>query len=390
MGDPFEAIVGSANVLRPESDELCGARVLGVVRPADAAELAACLRAASESRLPVVPVGGGTKLGFGNDLDARECVRLELGRLAPALALDPDEGVADAAASVAVESLARAAAQVGKATSFDTGRPGATVGGAVAVDPVGLDFSHEVRLRDDLLGIEVALANGELARAGGRVVKNVTGFDLVRLHCGAFGTLGVVTRVTLRLRAAAPASAIACERFGSLGAALEALTRESVGGRAVLRASDGGAELFRRCDGAEEDVAAWRARAPGDAADAGLWSSLQAELDAPPAPGTARVRLGARPSDVTLLCRELGGVLRVVLPRAGVVFAVAEQAALPALAALAERAGAVFALERAAGTGPAPCDAFGAAPPALALMRAVKARFDPARVLSPGRFAAGI
>src|SRR5215831_13778312 len=186
MGDPFEAIVGAEHVVRPENDALCGARVLAVVRPADAAEVAACLRAATESRVPIVAVGGGTKLGFGNDLDARDCVRLELGRLSRELALDPDEGVADVGAGVALERLAGEAAAVGKTTAFEALRTGATVGGAIAVDPVGLDFGPDARARDDLLGLEVALANGELAHAGGRVVKNVTGFDLVRLHCGAF------------------------------------------------------------------------------------------------------------------------------------------------------------------------------------------------------------
>ncbi|HXZ84042.1 MAG TPA: FAD-binding oxidoreductase, partial [Myxococcota bacterium] len=390
MGDPFEAIVGSAHVLRPEAEELCGARVLAVVRPGSAGELAACLRAASESRLPVVPVGAGTQLGFGNDLDARECVRLELSRLAPVLELDPDEGVADVAASVPLDALARAASVVGKTSALEPLRPGATVGGAIAVDAPGLDFSPDARARNDLLGIEVALANGELARAGGRVVKNVTGFDLVRLYCGSFGTLGVITRACVRLRAAPEMTVTTCARFASLEAALEALARPDAPARAALRPAPGGVELWCRFAGAEADVALQRARAPGDAVPADDWSSLRAELAAPPAPGSARVRLGARPSDVAILCRALGAALRLALPRAGLVFACAELAALPELAALAERAGATFALERAPGAGPAGCDAFGTPPPALALMRALKARFDPARVLSPGRFVAGI
>ena len=107
------------------------------------------------------------------------------------------------------------------------------------------------------------------------------------------------------------------------------------------------------------------------------------------------MRLGARPSDVAILCHGLAAAAgaaapRLALPRSGTVFGLVENAALPAVVELAERAGAVFALERARGAGPAPCDAFGAPPPALELMRALKARFDPARVLSPGRFVAGI
>jgi len=390
MGDPFVAIVGAAHVSRPDADELCGARVVAVVRPGSAEELAACLRAASESRIPVVPVGGGSKLGFGNDLDARECVRLELARLPASIELDPDEGVADVAASAALEAFARAAREVGKVSSLEPLHAGATLGGAIAVDPPGLDFSPDARARDDLLGIEVALANGELARAGGRVVKNVTGFDLVRLYCGSLGTLGVITRACVRLRAAPETAATARARFASLDAALDALARSGFAGRAALRVDSGGVELWCRFAGAAADVEAERKLAPGEPGAAGSWDTLRAELAAVPAPGTARVRLGARPSDVALLCRALGAAVRLALPRAGLVFACAEAAALPELAALAERAGAAFALERAPGAGPVGCDAFGAAPPALALMRALKARFDPARVLSPGRFVGGI
>ncbi|HXX47435.1 MAG TPA: FAD-binding oxidoreductase [Myxococcota bacterium] len=390
MGDPFEAIVGAAHVLRPEGQQLCGARVVAVVRPGSAAEVAACLRAAAESRIPVVPVGGGSKLGFGNELAARECVRLELARLPAAIELDADEGVADVSASAGLEPLARAARAAGKATSFEPLHSAATLGGAIAVDPPGIDFSPDARARDDLLGIEVALANGELARAGGRVVKNVTGFDLVRLYCGSFGTLGVVTRATVRLRAAPETTATTRARFGSVEAALDALGQAQPAARVALRIDQAGVELWCRFAGAEADVAAESGRAPGEAIASESWASLRAELASPPAPGTGRVRLGARGSDVPLLCRALGAAVRLALPRAGLVFACAEEAALPALAALAERAGAVFALERAPGAGPVGCDAFGAAPPALALMRQLKARFDPARVLSPGRYVAGI
>ena len=212
----------------------------------------------------------------------------------------------------------------------------------------------------------------------------------MRLYCGSLGTLGVITRACVRLRAAPETAATARARFASLDAALDALARSGFAGRAALRVDSGGVELWCRFAGAPADVEAERKLAPGEPGAAGSWDTLRAELAAVPAPGTARVRLGARPSDVALLCRALGAAVRLALPRAGLVFACAEAAALPELAALAERAGAAFALERAPGAGPVGCDAFGAAPPALALMRALKARFDPARVLSPGRFVGGI
>jgi len=398
MGDPFEAIVGAAHVARPEAQSLCGARVEAVVRPGSAQEVAACLRAATESKLAIVPVGGGSKLGFGNPLDTSVCIRLELARLGEHAELDPDEGIAELDAGVPLAEVARRAAAVGKTTTLDPLHDGATVGGAIAVDPVSPEASLDARLRGDLLGLEVALANGELTRAGGRVVKNVTGFDLVRLYCGSFGTLGVITRAIVRLRAAPERIAVTRARFASLEAALEAFAvapPAGAGASAAVRPTDAGAELLTRFAASAAEVEAQLARAAGEPAEVEVWSSLRAELARPPAAGTARVRLGARPSDVAILCHGLGAAagpaaLRLALPRSGIVFAAVENAALAEVAGLAERAGAAFALERPHGAGAAPCDAFGAPPPALDLMRGLKARFDPARVLSPGRFVAGI
>ncbi len=398
MGDRFEAIVGAEHVSRPEAQTLCGARVEAIVRPASGAEVAACLRAASESRLALVPVGGGSKLGFGNPLDTRACIRLELGRLREHARLDPDEGVAELDAGVPLEALARSAAALGKTTLLDPLHAGATVGGAIAVDPVSPEASLDARLRNELLGLEVALANGELTHSGGRVVKNVTGFDLVRLYCGSFGALGVITRAIVRLRAAPETVALTRASFASRDAAFEAFAQALLAGptaSAALVAAGGGAELLFRFAGSAAEVDAQLARAPGDPVPLAAWSRLRTELARPPTRGTARVRLGARPSDVAVLCRGLAvaageAAPELALPRAGIVFGRVETRALAEVAAFAERAGATFALECAPGAEPAGCDAFGAPPPALALMRALKARFDPARVLSPGRFVAGI
>ncbi|HTO08100.1 MAG TPA: FAD-binding oxidoreductase [Myxococcota bacterium] len=396
MGDPFEAIVGAGHVSRAEQETVCGARVAAVVRPGSADEVAACLRAASESAIALLPVGGGTGLGLGNPLDAASCVRLELGRLCAPAQLDPDEGVGEVEAGVTLEALARAAAASGKSVPFDPLRAGATVGGTIAVDPLTPD-APERRLRGDLLGLELALPNGELTRCGGRVVKNVTGFDLVRLYCGSFGSLGVVTRAVLRLRAAPERTAVTRARFPSLEAALaaaaEAVAPESPLAAAV-RPVAGGAELWLRAAGSAAEVEAELAHAPGDSVEPAAWSAVRDELAQPPAPAGARVQLGARPSDLPVLVRGLCAAagdssLRLALPRAGIALGRVPLARVPALVELAARAGAALLIERTPGAALA-CDAFGPPPPALALMRALKARFDPARVLSPGRFVAGI
>ena len=107
------------------------------------------------------------------------------------------------------------------------------------------------------------------------------------------------------------------------------------------------------------------------------------------------MRLSARSSDTAALCLATAAAvgneaLRGVYPLAGSVVAEVDDATLPRLSAVAERLDALFFAERAPGAGPANCDVFGPAPSSLAQMRAVKARFDPRRVLAPGRFVGGI
>jgi len=394
MGAAFEAIVGAEHVERPAAARLAGARVEAVVRPADAAELAACLRAASEARLAVVACGHGTRQHLGNPLDSEECVRLELGRLAAHLEVNPEEGVASADAGVRIGELRARLDACGKTSLLTDLPPQGSVGGALAADPFGADWTLDRRLANELLGVEVALANGELAAAGGRVVKNVTGFDLVRLYCGSLGTLAVLARVTFRLRAQPECERVIAARFASLEAGLAAFASAQgaadPAGAAIVP-EQGGVELVFRLLGDERAIEDQAAQQPGDGAGPERWARVRAALATPPAPGLARVRLGARRSDVAELCRVAAdsagaGAVRGAYPLAGSVVLEVPDASLPQLSAAAERAGALFAAERAPDAGPSPCDVFGAPPDALALMRAVKTRFDPQRVLAPGRF----
>ena len=199
MADPFERVVGAEYASRPDGETLDGVPVVAVLRPADAGQVAACLADARAHGVAVVAGGGGSKLALGNRSRADELVRLDLGRLGEPAEVQADEGIASFGAGVSVARAERMAGERGMRTTLETGFAGATVGGTIAADPVGVESSLDQRLRHDLLGLEVALPNGTVSWCGGRVVKNVTGFDLVRLYCGSFGTLGVVTRATLRV-----------------------------------------------------------------------------------------------------------------------------------------------------------------------------------------------
>ena len=398
MGDAFEAIVGVAHVERPADVRLGGARVEAIVRPANAHELAACLRAAGEAKLAVVARGGGTRQHLGNPLDTETCIRLELERIAAHVDVDPDEGIATLDAGARVGELAARLEACGKTSLLSDLRADGTIGGALAADPFGPDWTLDRRLPNDVLGLEIALANGELTVAGGRVVKNVTGFDLVRLYCGSLGTLGVITRATFRLRAVPECERIVCARFPSIEAGVGAFASCAVSSEpaaAALRPDGGGAELLCRVVGDARDVEHRAAQLPGESAPSDAWPRARTALATPPGAGLARARLSARRSDVAALCAAAADAVGAdtllgVYPLAGSIVVEVADALLPRVCEAAARVDALFVAERAPGAGPAPCDVYGAPPGSLALMRAVKARFDPQRVLAPGRFVGGI
>lgn len=394
MADPFEPIVGAPHVRAAPGEMLDGVPVAGVVRPGSAEEVAACLRAAGEAGLVVVPCGGGTALGRANPPHAESVVRLELGRLREPAEVLADEGIARFGAGLPVADAERAAADAGLRTWLPGAARGGSVGGAIAADPLRADASLDRRLRGDLLGLEVALANGTLTRCGGRVVKNVTGFDLVRLYCGSFGTLGVITSAILRVRPLPEAVRVLARDCADAEAALAGVAelaerRVEPAGCAVLAGPDG-ARLLWRLEGGAAEVAARAERAAGADCDPAEWDGVEASLYAEPAPGALRVRLGARPSDTRALLAALADAAPafpgIGLPGLGVAFGDVPAAALAGLWAAAERARWQLRLEHAPPEVRARHDAFGPPPDALALMRALKQRFDPGGVLSPGRF----
>jgi len=401
MGEAFEGVLGAERVLRAEGESLDGVPVSARLQPASAEEVAACLAEAHAHGIAVVVRGSGSKLGLGNPPAAESIVLLDTGGLSTSLDVEADEGIATVAAGVSVDALQQAAAAEGKRSLLDPGLGTATVGGVIATDPVVAESSLGLRLRNDLLGLEVALPNGTLSKCGGQVVKNVTGFDLVRLYCGSLGTLGVITRATLRVRPLPEERrvlALDCASLDEAQVAASRLELEQVGPRgAMIVPSETGARLVWLLEGGAADVAARAERVAGDALRPEDWDRqrrLVAGTDI--AADAVRVRVGARPSDTSELAHsitELAGAsaLDVTLPCVGIAFATLSSES--ALVALWERAAArhwLLVIESAPTELKARHDVFGPATETLPLMRALKQRFDPDGVLAPGRFCGGI
>ncbi|MBW2280610.1 MAG: FAD-binding oxidoreductase [Deltaproteobacteria bacterium] len=366
--------------------------------PSDASEVAAMLDKARGDGLAVVPAGGRTKLHWGNRSDA-ECVALlDLSRLRDPLDVQGDEGIAIVGAGVPVRELERAARAVGKRTRLPALWDAATVGGTIAADPVGPATRPHQRLRDELLGLEVALANGELTRSGGQVVKNVTGFDLVRLYCGSLGTLGVITRVTLRLWPLPELRVVRLREVASVDTAIQtahAIVARGVdpAGLAVLPGPSG-ARVVCAVEGSRVDAEERAVRVAGETVGEDVWTEAERQVSGSQEPvDGCDVRVSGRASDTLPIARavaDAGGGLRVALPALGTVFARVAADALDALEARAVRERWAFFVERAAPEVKSARDVFGPPPDALPLMRRLKALFDPERVLSPGRFVGGI
>jgi glycolate oxidase len=251
-------IVGHDHVLDARGDleaysrdatPLFQARPDVVVLPASTEEVAAVLRVATAHRIPVVPRGAGTNLA-AMTVPVHGGIVLALTRMDRIKEVSPSELLAVCEPGVTTAELAAAAATAGLLYAADPGsRTVSTVGGNVATCAGGLRGLKYGVTRNYVLGVEVVLATGEVLRTGGRLWKDVAGYDLTRLLTGSEGTLGVLTELTLALLPMPATSRTGVAYFDTLSDAGRAVA-------AILAAGvvPGTLEfLDRRCIGAVED-----------------------------------------------------------------------------------------------------------------------------------------
>jgi glycolate oxidase FAD binding subunit len=308
-------------------------------------------------------------------------------------------------AGVPLARAQEAFAEAGQMLALDPPGEAATVGGIVATADSGPIRHRYNAVRDLVVGVRVALPDGSVARAGGKVIKNVAGYDLPKLMSGAFGTLGVIVEVSVRLHPR-PERRVTIEGLGTDPAALvaaasalahlpleaEALDLRLDGGEGPVlvqctgpSASERAATASRTLAGAgletttlEDDAATWtaqrlrqRAAAPDEAV---LRVSTTQE-------GLAAVLAVARAHGCRAVARAALGLAWITLPAEAEVVRALRAALAPAPAVLLDAPAAV----RAA------VDPWGEVDPAsLELMRRVKARFDPLGTCNPGLYVGGI
>lgn len=195
---------------------------LAVVQPANTNQVATVLRLADEARVPVVARGSGTGLS-GGCVPLADGIVVAFDRMDRILEIDTDNAVAVVQPGVTLEALNDALAPRGLVYPVFPGESSASIGGNVATNAGGMRAIRYGVTRHNVLGLEAVLPGGQLLRSGGRFVKSSTGYDLTQLIVGSEGTLALVTEITCKLQPLLAHTATLLAPFPALGAVTRAV-----------------------------------------------------------------------------------------------------------------------------------------------------------------------
>ena len=417
-----------------------------VVRPSGRAGLAGLLHQASAEGLAVFPRGGGTQMALGNRPDRVDLI-VDLTRMRRVLDYQPADMTVTVESGITLAALQEELASAGKYVPLEAPFPRrATVGGILSTASTGPLAHAYGPPRDWLIGIGVLSADGVETKAGGKVVKNVTGYDLNKLYTGALGTLGIIVEATLKVAPLQPESGALVGYFPSLDAAIKAGTglldlsaapmayvatgpqRE----RPVYRLDHESPELayfsgrFQPGAGAiAAGIAFYSGRAQAakrriddstaflkraGAVDVSLLDSGQADAvrqwltdmasdsESPP---TLAVKMAAPRRSIAPLaaaCLDIGGATMVADPGFGALRLLCwdvpgDESILARIQSARDAArahGGTAVVERLAAPLKVGIDVWGEEPDSIGVMRRIKKQFDPAGLLNPGRFIGGL
>jgi glycolate oxidase FAD binding subunit len=418
--EELQNIVGEQHVRQAfAGDAVDGREPSLVVEPATIEEISEVMKLASRDGIAVSPRGGGTKMGLGNPPRQVDLI-LSTARMDGIIEHVPGDQIVRTQAGLKLQDLQGNLAESDQMLGIDPPEEGATVGGIVAANASGPRRLRYGTIRDLIIGIKVVLADGTVAKAGGKVVKNVAGYDLSKLFTGSLGTLGVIAEANFRLhpiRESARTVFVEVDDHRQIPEVALAFTHSSFS-QFVLDAlemrweNDKGviAALFEGIDPAVEaqsSAATELLRSHGGAnvlsKDDGeeFWDSFARR---PWAAGDVALKISAPPSDLSaVLDSVLGAAGRVGVEArlsghaaTGVTFAGLSGEGDGLVDVVEEvreirvhRSGSVVVQE-------APLaikerlDVWGPAGDYLGLTRRVKEKFDPGYTMNPGRFLGGI
>jgi glycolate oxidase FAD binding subunit len=400
-----------------DGDAIAGIRPSAAYAPATLDECAEVMALAARDRLRIGFVGGGTQLALGappTGLDA--VIRTE--RLARIVEHAPADQVVIVEAGATLGALQAALAAHGQRLALDPPRPErTTIGGLIAAGGFGPLRARYGAVRDLIIGVTLVRADGTVARGGGKVVKNVAGFDLPKVACGSLGTLGLVAAAAFRLhplpeivRTVQVAGASAEQVVAVIAAARAAQLEPTCAVAITAARAAAGAPAAARFDlgvrfegfghGVAQQVARFAEIARGaagtaeplsDADAAAFWRRHDAVRTAEP----LRLRVAALPTRFPAVAARLAGLGDLAwyaMLGVGVAGGAArDDAAALMTAARAELVadGGSLVVEHAP---PAlrTIDPWGPPPGSFPIMQRLKRRFDPDGRLNPGRFVGGL
>jgi glycolate oxidase FAD binding subunit len=381
--------------------------------PATAEQIAEVLRFANANCLIVMPTGGGTKLGWGNTVVPD--IELSMKRLSGVREHAWQDMTCTVQAGCTWTSMQQILCGHGQMVALDPlWAECATIGGIVASNDSGALRLKYGSLRDLIIGMTIVLADGTIARSGGKVVKNVAGYDIHKLLTGSFGTLGVIVEVNFRLHpveehartwtASAPAGPSRPEQFREPLRAL--MNSQIVPSSVQVRASGHECAVDVRVSGPPECLAEYGARL-GDIfagftfheATEDVWAARQMlfEKDDP-----LVLKVSVLPDEICPVSAELNDwnsgstEIAIVAQSTGLLLVSVNSAPEIALSIMdrvrerVESCGGSVVVIRTPKQLRERIDVWGPARESLPLMREIKRRFDPNCILNPHRFIGSI
>ncbi|HEX2501045.1 MAG TPA: FAD-binding oxidoreductase [Methylomirabilota bacterium] len=432
VGQELAQAVAPGRLLAGEqaaAHQVAGVRARFVAEPTTVTGVSRVLAVAASRQLAVAPTGAGARLGWGAP-PRRLDVVLSLARLDHVLAHEPADLTLSVECGMTLEALDAVLRPHRQFVPLDPARPHAsTIGGLIATGAAGPYRARYGTMRDLLVGLTVVRADGTVVKGGGRVVKNVTGYDIPKLHVGALGTLGVVVEAHLRLHPRPAEERSWAFGFASSEAALEAaldvrdtpvvLSRcqivtagalralgEAAPPGALLAVTIGSVPEAVRAQGAQVSDVCRRAGSPGaEIPEADAWWRRVTDVTWPENPTTdLALRIGTRPTDTVKALRSVeavplgAGELRATIDVAsGVLHATVAcgetgrvRDTVRQVRDAAATLGGTSVVEHAPPETLSGLDVWGPVGPAIEPMRRLKRELDPTGVLNPGRYVGGI
>ena len=342
------------------------------VAPASFDDVGVILDTASEHHLRTLIWGGGTHQGYGGRLDP--VIVLSTANLNRVVDFQPEDLTVTVEAGVRVEDLEAHLAEHGLTAVLPEIPGGATVGGVVAAGISGWRRARYGPTRERLLEVSLVTGDGRLVRGGGRVVKNVTGFDLPRLTVGSFGSLGVIVQVCLKLWPLP--SSRATVAVGDGDAALAAAYRP----QAVVE-SDGSTRVF--LGGTPQEIEGQATAIGGHSVDGWDWPERPV--------GDVRWSLRVPPAQLRTAINEVRSSYSYQAALGvGESYLTGPEQDVGHLRSWVESLGGALVLV----DGPPELydriDPWGTPPRSLPLQKSIVQRFDPVRILNPGRLPGGL